>query len=132
MPWRLIGEWRYSSTHFLTAALGGGEWSASRPSSLAPRERAPDNWIGGCVAVWTRCRRKKFPAPPGCEPRSFDRPTRSQSLYSLRYPGFGTKMFHVFFIPPMRAVCPVTHPPFPDSYPRSIGDPFRGSKSPGA
>jgi hypothetical protein len=30
---------------FLTSALDGGEWSASRPSRFTPRERAP--WIGG-------------------------------------------------------------------------------------
>jgi hypothetical protein len=27
----VLGEWRYSSTHSLTSALDGGEWSASRP-----------------------------------------------------------------------------------------------------
>jgi hypothetical protein len=26
-----LGEWRYSSTHSLTSALDGGEWSTSRP-----------------------------------------------------------------------------------------------------
>jgi hypothetical protein len=35
---------------FLTSALVGGEWSASRPGSLTPGERALGNhWIGGCV-----------------------------------------------------------------------------------
>jgi hypothetical protein len=35
---------------FLSSAVGGGEWSASRPGSLTPGERAPDNfWIGGRV-----------------------------------------------------------------------------------
>jgi len=35
---------------FLTSALDGGEWSASRPSRLPPRERAPaSHWIGGWV-----------------------------------------------------------------------------------
>jgi hypothetical protein len=30
-------------THiFLTSALVGGEWSASRPGRIAPEERAPD------------------------------------------------------------------------------------------
>jgi hypothetical protein len=42
--------WRYSSTHSLTSALGGGEWSASRPGQSTPRERAPGvHWIGGWV-----------------------------------------------------------------------------------
>jgi hypothetical protein len=40
----------YTSTHSLTSALGGGEWSASRPGRFTPRERAPDtHWIGGWV-----------------------------------------------------------------------------------
>jgi hypothetical protein len=35
-----LREWRYSSTHSLTSALDGGEWSASRPGRSIPRERA--------------------------------------------------------------------------------------------
>jgi hypothetical protein len=35
---------------FLTLALDGGEWSASRPGRFTPRERAPGtHWIGGWV-----------------------------------------------------------------------------------
>jgi hypothetical protein len=35
---------------FLTLALDGGEWSASRPRPLYPRERAPrTHWIRGWV-----------------------------------------------------------------------------------
>jgi hypothetical protein len=35
---------------FLTSALVGGEWSATRPGLFAPRERAPCcNLIGGCL-----------------------------------------------------------------------------------
>jgi hypothetical protein len=35
---------------FLTSALVGGEWSASRPCRFTPGERAPViHWIGGCV-----------------------------------------------------------------------------------
>jgi hypothetical protein len=35
---------------FLTLALVGGEWSASRPGPFTPRERAPStHWIGGWV-----------------------------------------------------------------------------------
>jgi hypothetical protein len=41
-------EWRYRSTHSLTSALDGGEWSASRPGRFTPRKRAPcTHWIGG-------------------------------------------------------------------------------------
>jgi hypothetical protein len=44
----ILREWKYSSTHSLTSALDGGEWSASRPGRFTPRERAPVNhWIGG-------------------------------------------------------------------------------------
>jgi hypothetical protein len=33
---------------FLTSALGGGEWSASRPGHFIPVKRAPDTlWMGG-------------------------------------------------------------------------------------
>jgi hypothetical protein len=32
----VLGEWRYSSTHSLTSALDGGEWSASRPGRFTP------------------------------------------------------------------------------------------------
>jgi hypothetical protein len=35
---------------FLTSALAGGEWSASRPCRFTPGERAPgSDWTGGCV-----------------------------------------------------------------------------------
>jgi hypothetical protein len=34
-------EWRYISTHSLTSALHGGEWSASRSGRPTLRERAP-------------------------------------------------------------------------------------------
>jgi hypothetical protein len=48
--WRRIGEWRYNSTHSLTSALDGSEWSASHPGRFTPRETAPStHWIGGWV-----------------------------------------------------------------------------------
>ena len=35
---------------FLTSALAGGEWSASRPCRFTHEERDPGtHWIGGCV-----------------------------------------------------------------------------------
>jgi hypothetical protein len=34
----VLGEWRYSSTYFLTSAQDGGEWSTSRPGRFIPRE----------------------------------------------------------------------------------------------
>jgi hypothetical protein len=36
----------------LTWALDWGEWSASRPAALYPRERTPSiDWIGSCVGL---------------------------------------------------------------------------------
>jgi hypothetical protein len=41
----------YSSTHSLTSALDGGEWSASRPGRFTPSERAHGiDWIGGWLS----------------------------------------------------------------------------------
>jgi hypothetical protein len=62
-----MGEWRYSSTHSLTSALDGGEWSASRPARFTPRERAPGtHWIGGWVGPGTvldTVAKRKIPIP---------------------------------------------------------------------
>jgi hypothetical protein len=64
---RLIGEWRYSSTHSLTSALDGGEWLASRPGRFTPRERAPSTyWIGdwvGPIVVLDAVVNRKIPNP---------------------------------------------------------------------
>jgi hypothetical protein len=86
----VLGEWRYSSTPYLTSALDGGEWSASRPGHLTPRERAPGTyWIEGWAGprasldavvhhwailapsylIWTKNWRQKLWA--GRIPRSF-------------------------------------------------------------
>jgi hypothetical protein len=57
----------YSSTHSLTSALDGGEWSASRTGRFIPRETVPDtHWIGGWVsprAVLDAVERRKIPSP---------------------------------------------------------------------
>jgi hypothetical protein len=46
----VLGERRYSSTHYLTSALDGGEWSASRPGRFTPKERATGmHLMGGWV-----------------------------------------------------------------------------------
>jgi hypothetical protein len=46
----ILGKWRYISTHSLTSALDGGEWSASRPGRFTPKERTPGtHWKGGWV-----------------------------------------------------------------------------------
>jgi hypothetical protein len=67
MPWRRIGEWRYSSTHSLTSALDGGEWSVSHTSRFTSREIAPGTyWIGGWVGprtVLDAVVKRKIPNP---------------------------------------------------------------------
>jgi hypothetical protein len=72
----------YSSTHSLTSALDGGEWSASRPDSFNPREWIPDtHWIGGWMsprAGLDTVVKKKFPAPTGT--RTTHHPTRRPPL----------------------------------------------------
>jgi hypothetical protein len=76
---------------FLTSALDGGEWSASRPCRFTPGERAPGtHWIGGWVgsrAGLNDVEGRKFLILPGLERRPLGRPASSQSLYRLRYPG---------------------------------------------
>jgi hypothetical protein len=62
-----MGEWRYSSSHSLTSALDGDEWSASLSGSFTPRETSPGtHWIGGWVgprAVLDAVVKRKFPSP---------------------------------------------------------------------
>jgi hypothetical protein len=76
---------------FLTSALVGGEWSASRPDRFIPGERAPDtHWIGGWMgprAGLDAVVERKFLTLPGLQLRPLGRPARSQSLYRLRYRG---------------------------------------------
>jgi hypothetical protein len=56
---------------FLTSALGGGEWSASRPGRFTPEKRAPGiHWIGGWVdprAGLDDVEKRKFLTLPGVE-----------------------------------------------------------------
>jgi hypothetical protein len=77
---------------FLTSALAGGEWSASRPCRFTPGERAPStHWIGGWVgprAGMDDLEKSKFLTLSGLELRPLSRSARSQPLYRLRYPDF--------------------------------------------
>jgi hypothetical protein len=59
---------------FLTSALDGGEWSASRPRLNAR-------------AGLKELVKRKFLTLPGLELQLLCRPARGQSLYQLRYPG---------------------------------------------
>jgi hypothetical protein len=81
----------YRSTFFLTSALVGGEWSASRRCRFTPGKEPRYPFyrrLGGPQSRSGRYEevkifypiRTRTPAPPG-------RPARSQSLYRLRYPG---------------------------------------------
>jgi hypothetical protein len=66
---------------FLTSALAGGEWSASRPGRFTPRERASGtHWIEGWVdprAGVDDLEKRKFLTLPGLELRPLSRPARS-------------------------------------------------------
>jgi hypothetical protein len=57
----------YSSTHSLTSAVDGGEWSASCPGCYTSRERALCiHWTGGWVrpiAVLNAAVKRKIPSP---------------------------------------------------------------------
>jgi hypothetical protein len=89
----ILGEWRYSSTHPLTSALDGGEWSASRPGRFAPRKRTSGiRWIGGWVGLRAGLDtvvKRKFPRLlRESNPDLSDHPAHSQFLYRLSSPGF--------------------------------------------
>jgi hypothetical protein len=74
---------------FLTSALLGGEWSASRPGRFTAGKEPPVptgeevGWTS--EPAWTTWR--KVLTLPGLELRPLDPPARSQSPYRLRYPG---------------------------------------------
>jgi hypothetical protein len=78
---------------FLTSALVGCEWSASRPGRFTSAERAPDTqWIGGWVGLRAVCtawkEEKSCPyRDSNPDPYADDQPI-AQSLHRLRYPGF--------------------------------------------
>jgi hypothetical protein len=86
----VLEEWRYSSTHSLTSALDGGEWSALRPGHFTPRERSPGtHWIGGWVsprAVLDAVMKRRIPSPSReSKPKSPLVQLVDQSLYVLSY-----------------------------------------------
>jgi hypothetical protein len=73
-------------SRFLTSALVGGEWSASRLTRFAPCT----HWIGDWVSPrdgLDDVEKRKFLTLPGFELQTLRCPGRSQSLYRLRYPG---------------------------------------------
>jgi hypothetical protein len=79
---------------FLTSALFGDEWSASRPYRFNPGEIAPGTrWIGSWVcptASLNNMEGREFLTLPGLELRPLGSPARSQSVCRLSYPGSST------------------------------------------
>jgi hypothetical protein len=68
MPWRHMGGKEVYL--YLTSALDGGEWSASRPGRSLPPGKGPPVPIGqeagwAPETVWTQRLEEKFPAPVG-------------------------------------------------------------------
>jgi hypothetical protein len=87
----VLGEWRYSSTHSLTWALDGGEWSVSCPGRFTPRGKAPSShWIGGWVgrrAGLDAVVKRKIPRFPAiADTRTPDHSARSPALYHWAFP----------------------------------------------
>jgi hypothetical protein len=68
----VLEEWMYSSTHSLTSALDGGEWSASRPGRFTFRVNlcyTLDRRLGGPQSRSVRGgKEKNFQPPPEIEP----------------------------------------------------------------
>jgi hypothetical protein len=69
-PWGRLGGGRYSSYSFLTSALDGGEWSASRPGRALPPGKGPPVLIvqeAGWAPepVWTQGLEEKSSASVG-------------------------------------------------------------------
>jgi hypothetical protein len=79
---------------FLTSALDGGEWLASRPGRFTTRDRAPGtHWIGGWVdlrASLDDLEKRKFLTLPG---DSNSDPSVDQ-LVASRYPGSLIRMIY--------------------------------------
>jgi hypothetical protein len=76
-----MGEWMYRSTFFFASALGGGEWSTSRPWRYTPGKDPPGiHWIGGWVGPRVgldAVEKRKFLTLPGLQLRTLRRPARS-------------------------------------------------------
>jgi hypothetical protein len=89
-PWRRMGSGCIDPC-FLD--LGNSwRWVVSfTPQTHNPRGNSPGtHWIGGWVGSRTGLvdvEKRRFSIPLGLELQSLCRPTRSQSLYGLRYPG---------------------------------------------
>jgi hypothetical protein len=86
---------------FLTSALAGSEWSASRPCRFTPRERFPGtHWIGGWVdlrASLDDVEKRKFLPPPELELRPLEPVASRYTNYAIPAPvryNVTKKFFH--------------------------------------
>jgi hypothetical protein len=73
---------------FLTSALAGVEWSASRPGRITPGTPWTRGWVDPRAGL-DDVKKKEFLTLPGLELRplgALDSPARSESLYRLLYP----------------------------------------------
>jgi hypothetical protein len=68
---------------FLSLALAGGKWSASRSGRFTPHERVLIHTEEG--AEWDTVERTKFFNLPELELRPISGPAHNQLLYHLRY-----------------------------------------------
>jgi hypothetical protein len=89
---KTYGEVDVQTHVFLTSALVGGKWSASRPGRFSPWEivrgtHGIGGWMGPRTGLEGMEWRKLSPLP-GLELRTLGSPTRNQSLYRLTYPVF--------------------------------------------
>jgi hypothetical protein len=81
MPWRNMGEWRYSST------ILGSNWSASRPGCFTPGERAHGTqWIGCWVSPRASMEAVEKRNILHCQELNPGHPAHSLLLYQLSYP----------------------------------------------
>jgi hypothetical protein len=62
-PWRRLEGRRYSSYSFLTSALDGGEWTASRPDRALPPVPIGQEAGWASEPVWTQGIEEKSSAP---------------------------------------------------------------------
>jgi hypothetical protein len=92
---KAYGEMDVSIHVFLTSALVGDKWSASRPGLFT----SGTNWIGGWVnprAGLDDVEKRKFLPLPGLALRPLGRPARSQLVYRMSYPGSKTSLYLLY------------------------------------
>jgi hypothetical protein len=98
MPWRRMGEWRYSST-FLDPGTRCKRVVIFRPVPLYPRGKGPryplDRRLGGAQRRSGRCGEEENLALPAIE---LGRPGRSPSLYRLSYPD---SLYMIYILSPV-------------------------------